>query len=422
MNIYWESHMTSQVVRYGVVGVKGFSQRHFLWIARAAEAGAPVALTAAAKIFSDPEADAAEKELIAKGARVVETYADLLALRDVIDIVTLPVGINLHASLAEQALRAGFPVYMEKPAAGTVAEVAGLMAAERETGRRVLVGFQTMYQPSTWLLKRKLLGGEVGRVNKIVVTVAWPRAMSYYRRNRWAGKVEVDGCKIYDCPMNNSAAHFLNAALFLAGATETDSAVPATVQAELYRSSLIESADSVFCRVLTREGVEVVFNSSQACRVDTPVRMDIHGAAGDIVIIDQEERYLAPWTVTDLHGNERREGEDLRRVEVFERAAAAFRDPSFKEASTLVTAGMHTAANELAFMASDIRTVPDEYVEREERGNGDELFAVKGMNEVLEALRPGGLLPSELGGLGWASPGGTVSGGPVTDLLAQLGR
>ncbi len=409
-----------RIVRYGIVGVKGFSQRHVLWINRAAAAGAPVKIAAAATIFDDPDAKAAGAELARAGARVVTNYADLLSLKDEIDIVTLPVGIHLHAPLAIQALEAGFPVYMEKPAAGTVDEVARLRAAERASGKRLFVGFQTMYQPSTWILKRHLLAGLVGGIERIVVTVAWPRAMSYYHRNRWAGKLSVDGSFIYDCPMNNSAAHFLNAALFLAGPAEAVSAVPIGVEAELYRASPIESADSVFARFATREGVFVEFNGSQACRVDKAVEMDILGDKGTVRIIDQEERVLAPWTVTDKAGKQTVEGRELPRAEVFERAAAAFLDPGMREISTLDTAGLHTAANQMAFAAAPIRTVAPDQVERIEKEGGDEVFGIRGMNEALELLRPGGLLPHESGTLPWAVRGGSLGGKDAEQILGKV--
>ena len=100
--------------------------------------------------------------------------------------------------------------------------------------------------------------------------------------------------------------------------------------------------------------------------------------------------------------------------------AAALNDPSMREISTLATASEHAAANELAFMATDIATAPDAFVEKAER-DGGELYAVKEMNETLETLRPGGLLPFECGGLPWAVPGGTLSGKQVADVLARIG-
>lgn len=412
--------MTKREVRFGVVGVKGFSTRHLSWVSRAAAVGAPVRLTAVATIVDDPEAKASGEDLAKNGVKVVKDYDDLLAMKKDVDIITLPVGIHLHESLASKGLRAGFPVYMEKPAAGTVDEVAKLAAAEKESGKRLFVGFQTLFQPSTWVLKRQLLDGTIGMLKKIVITVAWPRFMSYYRRNRWAGKTEIDGQKIFDCPMNNSSAHFLNAALFLAGATLENSAVPTGVKTELYHASPIESADSDFSRFTTREGVEIIFNASHACTERWEAILDFIGDKGSIQIIDQEERVLAPWTVTDAQGNVRREGDNLPRAEVFERLATALNDPSMREICTIANAGMHTAANQMAFTAGKIRNIPDEYIEKIAGEGDDEMFAVKGMNDALETMRKDGLLPNETGGCGWSQPADSLEGEPVKELLSKI--
>lgn len=411
--------MERQMVRFGVVGVKGFSQRHIEWINRAAKTGAAVRLGAAATIFDDPESLAVGEELARSGVRVVKDYQDLLNLGGELDMITLPVGIHLHAPLAVQALDAGFPVYMEKPAAGTVDEVVELAEAEKRSGCRLFVGFQTLYQPSTWLLKEKLRAGMIGRLEKIVVTVAWPRPMSYYRRNRWAGKLEFAGRPIFDCPMNNSSAHFLNAALFLAGSEMGASAVPVGVQAELYRAAPIESADSDFSRFSTKEGVEIVFNASHSCREEKTATLDIIGDKGTVRIHDHAERILAPWTVLDGKGGSRSEGGETAPVEVFERVAAAFLDPGIREVCTLANAGMHTAANQMAFQAAKIHDIPEERLERIPFDGDDELVAVAGMNEALETLRQGGTLPGEAD-LPWAQAGGRLDGEAAAGLASRV--
>lgn len=412
--------MTKREIRFGVVGVKGFSTRHLAWVSRAEARGAPVKLAAVATIVDDPEARASGEELAKNGVKIVKDYDDLLAMRNEVDIITLPVGIHLHETLASKALRAGFPVYMEKPAAGTVEEIAKLAASEKESGKRLFVGFQTLFQPSTWVLKKQLLDGVIGKLNKIVITVAWPRFMSYYQRNRWAGKAEIDGHKIYDCPMNNSSAHFLNAALFLSGATLKDSAIPTGVQTELYHASPIESADSDFSRFTTREGVEIIFNASQACTDRWEAILDFKGDKGSIQIIDQEERLLAPWVITDDKGNVRKEGENLPRAEVFERLATALVDPDMHEICTITNAGMHTAANQMAFTAGTIRNIPAEFIEKVAGEGDDVMFAVKGMNQALETMRKDGLLPNETGVCGWSHPADSLEGEPVKKLLSQV--
>lgn len=410
--------MRDKCVRFGVVGVRGFSQRHIEWIGRAVEAGGPLRLAAVATI-EDGERETCER-LTRDGAVVVREYADLLAMRNGIDVITLPVGIHLHVPLALQALEAGFSVYMEKPVAGTCEQAGILAEAERRAKGRLFVGFQTMYQPSTWELKRRLLAGIVGTVERIVVTVHWPRPASYYGRNAWAGRLEYGGGKIYDCPMQNAAAHFLNTALFLAGRAERDSATPCGVKAELYRANAIDSADSTFSRFSTREGVDVVFNASHCGRNEVPATIDIVGSAGRIEIADHPERVLAPWHEIDADGNSREAGGEIDNPELFAQVANAWLDPDMNEVSTLQTASMHTTANELAFLATGIKQVPATFVKTIPWGENDSLVHVVGMDAALEKMRADGLLPGEAN-MPWSGPAGTLGRAEADSLLTEAG-
>ena len=51
-----------------------------------------------------------------------------------------------------------------------------------------------------------------------MVEAAWPRYFNYYARNNWAGKLAMNGTWVFDSPVNNACAHYLNLALFWAGA------------------------------------------------------------------------------------------------------------------------------------------------------------------------------------------------------------
>lgn len=79
-------------------------------------------------------------------------YEEILA-DDRIEVISLVMGLDerariVYPELAEQALRAGKHVWIEKPPANNVDEVRRLIDAERETGERVFCGFKKMYFPS----------------------------------------------------------------------------------------------------------------------------------------------------------------------------------------------------------------------------------------------------------------------------------
>jgi predicted dehydrogenase len=86
------------------------------------------------------------------------------------------------------ALQSGANVLVEKPLAGSVAEVEAVNAAELKSQRFVAVGFQDLYEPGTAWLKSELLKGRIGEITSVRFLGLWPRRRSYFTRNDWAGR------------------------------------------------------------------------------------------------------------------------------------------------------------------------------------------------------------------------------------------
>src|SRR5690606_37279986 len=104
-----------------------------------------------------------------------------------IDLCLIPTGIPWHARMTIAALRAGANVLVEKPLAGSIAEVEAVHAEEKRSGKFVAVGFQDLYDPGTAWLKKELVSGTIGTIQAVRFLGLWPRRRSYFTRNEWAG-------------------------------------------------------------------------------------------------------------------------------------------------------------------------------------------------------------------------------------------
>ena len=186
-----------------------------------------------------------------------------------VDLVMIAAPIHFHAPLTCSALRHGANVLCEKPLAGTLADGLRMGAAERASGGRFVgIGYQWSYSDAVQALKRDVLAGVLGRPVRMKTIALFPRARSYFGRNDWAGRIRTaGGAGVLDSPANNAAAHYLHNMLYLLGPTREQSAVPASVQAELYRANDIENYDTIALRALTADGTEVLFYSSHAVPV-----------------------------------------------------------------------------------------------------------------------------------------------------------
>jgi predicted dehydrogenase len=103
---------------------------------------------------------------------------------DVIDICTPS---YLHYPHALQVLAAGKHVICEKPVAGSLKEVDALIAAEAESGRRLMPIFQYRFGHGIQKLKQLIETGVAGRAYLTTVETAWRRRAPYYAVP-WRGK------------------------------------------------------------------------------------------------------------------------------------------------------------------------------------------------------------------------------------------
>jgi predicted dehydrogenase len=399
-----------KTIRFGVVGIHGFSRSHIGSLQSLMQQREPAVLTACVAHARElDEAYAAGLE--AAGVKLVKDFDALLAMKNELDVITIPVGIHLHVPMSIKALEAGYPVYCEKPITGAIQDGLRLADAVARAKGPFFVGYQDMYQPVSLGLKRELLDGRYGALRKITVMAAWPRYFNYYARNNWAGKLAMNGTWVLDCPVNNACAHYLNLALFWAGASEASSARPASVTGELARANAIESADTTCLRVRTAEGVEIIFAASHACRT---VKGPLFRLECEKAVITTQRGGKGPntWTVTQPGKEPDVRGQELQPVIALGSVARSLNGERLP-VGTLAQALEQTRAVNGAFLSSPIVTAPENVCVEETIEPNERLRYVGNMNAILDACFEKGVLPSETGLAPWIKPGKTVH---VTEL------
>ncbi len=164
------------------------------------------------------------------------------------DAVSIAAGIPAHLPLLVNAMNHGVSVLMEKPAAVTE-DVAKAMIFTSQCHPELfaLIAFQFLYTPETEAMKKLLLSGQSGELKKIKVRCAVARNDAYYSRNNWAGRIFMPGgAPVYDSPLSNAFAHYLNLALFVSGPDmESCSRIETLEDVRLFRARRgIENFDS----------------------------------------------------------------------------------------------------------------------------------------------------------------------------------
>ncbi len=215
-----------------------------------------------------------------------ERFDDVL--REQIEAVWLPLPIDLHSRFVAQALEAGKAVLCEKPAAATTQEVDAMIAARDATGLPVIIGYQHLADPAILTVKRRLLDGQLGKIQWARVVGCWPRPRSYYSRNGWAGRLGVDQRWVLDSPLSNAMSHYLQLAMFLLGPEECSTAQAADIQAELYRANPIENFDTCSVRIRTEQGTDLLLLLTHASSEVVNPTIEIVGTKGSASIYPEQ--------------------------------------------------------------------------------------------------------------------------------------
>jgi predicted dehydrogenase len=329
------------------------------------------------------------------------------------DVLTVPIGINMHVPISIASMHAGLHVYCEKPVAATVQEVDQLIAARKETGRRIAIGFQHIYSNSIQQLKSRVCDGRLGKVHKLSLICGWPRSQQYYARNEWTGKLQFRGNWILDSPANNAHAHYVLNALYLCSRDPKTAANPRELRAELYRANKIEGPDTIQMQFETTDGTKLFIILTHANERENGPHMQLDCENGRAYWQTDNGKTIVTYKngATEefdnlTHAKWRYEG-----FRDFVHAVKEGRDPvctpELARSQTLTINAMHESGTE-------VRSIPEEHITEVEDW---EMFPpntkgtfrrVRGLDEYMRAALEEQCFFSELD-IPWAKPSTSVT-------------
>lgn len=238
-----------------------------------------------------------------KGIPVFDTTDELISgVKGKADVVYVPTPINTHFNITRKCIDAGFDVFLEKPPVATIQELDELTKFVSKKGKSVPVAFQYLHSTILQELKKRIVEGRYGKVKRVKGIAGWPRFDSYYQRSEWAGKLRMNNEWILDGTINNPLAHMLADQLYLATDKPDVMAEPISIEAELYRGHNIESEDTSSLRIITDQGVEVLFNTTlcSGSKIDTLVTIECEKARIDFSAFSKASITLASGEVEKI--------------------------------------------------------------------------------------------------------------------------
>lgn len=374
-------------LNFGLIGVGGIGQAHLRSL-QTLEDENKVRLIAVADPTL-PKLAEQKAQLGARGVRWHLDYQEMLENESALDAVAIVTPVPLHFEMARRCSERGLWTYLEKPPVPLIQQLEELIALDVHS--RIAVGFQMICTPQVQAIKKLIVSGALGAVEKIRIGACWPRQNSYYRRASWSGKMSQRGEPVFDGPATNALAHLIHNAMFLASGVAHEFVVPAEIQAELYRARPIESYDIASLRGRFDSGATFTAALVHATDSYRAFRLEVQGSRGWARISEDGTRLES-----SLHP----EPQDSPNEAMLDgcRDFVAFASGEKKHPATRLAdaRGYLLATNGALLSSAKIHTIDPAFWRTYEADGGDVGYAVHGLAELVDQSFATGCLFSEL--------------------------
>lgn len=260
----------SDKIRYGIIGLKGFGQRH-LYVAKRNK---HIQITALVDIDLE-----CAKTLAAKVG--VPAFSDYRKMLDagLVDAVSIATPNHLHAPISLDCLEAGLHIFVEKPLANRVSEADAMIELAKSKNLKICVGHQYRLYRSYQAIRRLIDDGHIGNILRLLWTWNEFRSDSYYLRHPWRATWSGAGGGV----LMNQASHDIDLICWLLGQPIE---VSASLGNQLHDA---ETEDSVCANLVFSNGAI----GSLQCTVNQSSVYNIRQIAGENgIIVVQDAKSL----------------------------------------------------------------------------------------------------------------------------------
>lgn len=403
----------------GVAGIGGWANAHHEALWALEKAGVLRVVGACDPAAANLGEVCARFGFQARGVQVFESFEAMLdAIGGAQPWVSVAAPIPVHAAMHRACVERGLACYLEKPPTLDPAELEEMISTDLRGEFRTQVGFNHIAQPQRLELKRRLLAGDFGRLQRVSFLGAWKRGSRYFTRSPWVGRLLLEGRPFMDSCLGNAMAHHVHNLLFFAGRDHLYSwADCAALASEFYRANAIEGPDTVFAKGQLTGGVEMRLALTHAC-------------AGADLSEEVLECELATILISPMEGIEiswkdgRRERVPLPSDFPLQGNLGAFvaylRGDSPRPSTLLEDCRPVVRVNAMAFAAARrVNAISPEWLSRSESSSDEFSLAIVGIVGNLRELVEDGQFPSE-SACPWGHPGGQAVPAELSGLVTRL--
>jgi myo-inositol 2-dehydrogenase/D-chiro-inositol 1-dehydrogenase len=221
-------------------------------------------------VVADPDIEAARNGMEVSLAERATTDA-VEAINDpAVDAVVIVTPTSTHATLIEEALRAGKAIWSEKPIALSLAETDRVVRIWRETRLPVQLGFMRRFDPGYVRAKELIAAGELGRIEQFRAASrdTYPPPVSFIKNS---------GGSFLDM-----SVHDYDLARWLVGEIEEVSAWGANIIDERFAEG--GDIDTAVTMLRFENGALGVVEMSRRSAWGYDIRTEVAGSEGKVVV------------------------------------------------------------------------------------------------------------------------------------------
>ncbi|MCM2397310.1 inositol 2-dehydrogenase [Rhizobium sp. S95] len=235
-----------------------------------------IASDSRAKLVAVVDAVAEAAQAIADQAGCKVSTIDAVLADPEVDAVVICTPTNTHADLIERFAKAGKAIFCEKPIDLDVARAKACLEVVRQTGARVMLGFNRRFDPHFRAVRKAIEDGTIGKVEMVTIT------------SRDPGPPPASYIKVSGGIFRDMTIHDFDMARFLLGEE--------IVSVTAFGSVLVDPEigklgdyDSASIILTTASGRQAMISNSRRASYGYDQRIEVHGSLGAVSAENQRQ-------------------------------------------------------------------------------------------------------------------------------------
>ncbi|MEU6344139.1 Gfo/Idh/MocA family oxidoreductase [Streptomyces sp. NPDC046977] len=220
-------------------------------------------------VVTDPVAAAAEAAAVRHGAEVAFSPEEVLAAG--VDGIVVAAATDAHPQLILAAVKAGVPVFCEKPVARTIGESTEVLRAVQDSGVPVQIGYNRRFDAGFAAARQAVAAGELGLLHTVRSTTLDPEPPP-------AAYVAVSGGIFRDC-----SVHDFDIVRWVTGREVTEVYATGGNRGAAYIAAAGD-VDTAATVLTLDDGTLALISNSRHNPRGYDVRMELHGTKDSIAV------------------------------------------------------------------------------------------------------------------------------------------